>query len=114
VFHWDGKRLKELRTLPCRLGLVGAVVYSPDGKFLAASGTDGFHLWNARTLQLVRTVATPAQQLAFAPDSQTLYAATLNDQPKSVHKITRWNVAGKKACGAPGPAAGPDWSQPPS
>jgi WD40 repeat protein/serine/threonine protein kinase len=92
LFDWDGEKLTALQTLPSRQ-TVGAVAYSPDGKFLASGDSTGFTLWNAATLAMIRTVATPATQLAFAPDSQVLFAGRTNGQPKSVHTMTRWDVA---------------------
>jgi WD40 repeat protein/tRNA A-37 threonylcarbamoyl transferase component Bud32 len=91
VFDWDGEKLGAVRTLENRLS-VGAVAYSPDGKFLAGGDEGGFKLWNADTLEELRTVATPAEQLAFAPDSRTLFAAWTNGQPRAVHTFTRWDA----------------------
>ncbi len=36
--------------------LVHAVAYSPDGKFLAASGHEVFHVWDTATQQLAKTI----------------------------------------------------------
>jgi hypothetical protein len=91
VFDWDGEKLGAAQTLANRLA-VGTVVYSPDGKVLARGDTSGFKLWNAETLEELRTVATPALQLAFAPDSRTLFAAWTTEQPKAAHTFTRWDV----------------------
>src|SRR5262249_21707968 len=91
VFNWDGEKLKAVRTLESRLP-VGSVAYSPDGKFLAGGDETGFKLWNAETLETLRTVATPAQQLAFAPDSRTLFASWTNGPLNPVHTFTRWDV----------------------
>jgi WD40 repeat protein len=91
VFDWDGEKLGAARSLANQLP-VGAVVYSPDGKFLACGDTSGFKLHDAETLEVIRAVATPAQQLAFAPDSRTLFAAWTNGESKVVHTITRWDV----------------------
>jgi WD40 repeat protein len=93
VFDWDGKNLKEVRTLKGHSSLVAGVAFSPNGKFLATGDTDEVKLWKADTLELIRSVKTPAQELAFAPDSQTLFAAATNAQSKPAHKVTRWDVS---------------------
>jgi WD40 repeat protein/tRNA A-37 threonylcarbamoyl transferase component Bud32 len=92
VFDWDGERLAEARTLQGHPSPVTAAAYSPDGKLLATGDVDGFKLWNAETLEERGAVATPAEQLAFAPDGRTLLAATTTTQPKKVHTFTRWDV----------------------
>jgi WD40 repeat protein len=97
VFDWDGKKLTEVRTLEGHSAPIGAVAYSPDGKFLASGDRNGFKLWNAATLAEVGAVETPAEQLAFAPDSQTLFAAATIGQGKPVHTFTRWDVGTRKA-----------------
>ena len=47
--------------------------YSPDGRLLASASTDGsVKLWDADTLQEIRTIAAhpaPVVDVAFAPDS---------------------------------------------
>jgi WD40 repeat protein/tRNA A-37 threonylcarbamoyl transferase component Bud32 len=91
VFDWDGEKLGACRALENREA-VGAVAYSPDGKFLASGDQNGFTIRNADTLEEVRSIATPAQQLAFAPDSRTLFATWTNGQEKAVHTFTRWDV----------------------
>jgi WD40 repeat protein/tRNA A-37 threonylcarbamoyl transferase component Bud32 len=96
VFDWNGEKLGAMRTLE-HPRPVAAVAYSPDGKFLASGETDGFKLWNADTLEEVRTVATPAQQLAFSPNSRTLFAATTNQVGRRVHTITRWAIDSREA-----------------
>jgi WD40 repeat protein len=72
VFAWDGAKLTEFRSLHGHRAPVVEVVYSPDGKYLASGDEHVFKLWNAQTLDGVRTVETPAWQLTFTPDSRTL------------------------------------------
>jgi WD40 repeat protein/tRNA A-37 threonylcarbamoyl transferase component Bud32 len=91
VFDWDGEKVGGFRTLDHPLPVMG-VAFSPDGKFLASGDERGFKLWNAETLEEVRSVATPAQQLAFVPDSRILFAAVTTGPPKTVHTFTRWDV----------------------
>jgi WD40 repeat protein/tRNA A-37 threonylcarbamoyl transferase component Bud32 len=93
IFDWDGNKLTETRTLEGHRDSVVSVAYSPDGKYLATGDRNRvLKLWNAETFEEIRTIETPAQQLAFAPDSRTLLAAATNDLPKTVHTFTRWAV----------------------
>src|SRR5262249_39111162 len=80
VVDWDGDRLTEARTLEGHQAAVKTVAYSPDGRWLASGDANGFKLWNAETLALVRAVETPAQELAFTPDSRILFATSMTDQ----------------------------------
>jgi WD40 repeat protein/serine/threonine protein kinase len=96
VFDWGGERLAEAHTLQGHSSPVTAVVYSPDGKLLASGDQGGFRLRNAETLEEVGAVATPAEQLAFAPDSRTLFASTTIEQHKAAHTFTRWDVGTRK------------------
>jgi WD40 repeat protein len=79
VFAWDGQQLAEVRTLEGHRALVWGVAYSPDGRFLATGDDHEFKLWHPDTLQELRAVETPAGQLAFAPDSRSLFAAVTID-----------------------------------
>jgi WD40 repeat protein len=92
VFDWDGKKLTLTRTLGGHSVGVGGLAYSPDGKFLASGDETRLKLWNAATLEEVRSVETAAAQLAFTPDSQILFAAQTIEQHQAVHTFTRWNV----------------------
>ncbi len=92
IFEWDGKRLTENRTLEGHRALVSAVAFSPDGKVLASGSVQELKLWNADTLEEMHSVATAAEQLAFAPDGRTLYAASTIEQHKTIHTFTRWDV----------------------
>src|SRR5262249_37367357 len=92
IFDWDGRQLTEAQTLTGHRNSVAAVAYSPDGKYLASGDDRRFHLWDAKTFGPIRTVDTPAAQLAFSPDGRTLFAATTNDVPRRVHTFTRWAV----------------------
>jgi WD40 repeat protein/tRNA A-37 threonylcarbamoyl transferase component Bud32 len=91
-FAWDGAKLAEVRSLDGHRAPVVGVVYSPDGKYLASGDERAFKLWNAQTLDEMRTVETPAWQLAFTPDSRALWAAMTTDRERTVHTFTRWAV----------------------
>jgi WD40 repeat protein len=90
VYGWDGEKLAEVRSLEGHRPPASAVAYSPDGKYLASGDEQVFKLWNAQTLAEIRTVETPAQQLAFTPDSRTLFTAMTTDRERTVHTFTRW------------------------
>ncbi len=92
VFAWDGEKLAEVRSLDGHRAAASAVAYSPNGKYLASGDQQEFKLWNAQTLDEIRTVEAPAQQLAFTPDSRVLFAAMTTDRPRTVHTFTRWAV----------------------
>ena len=91
VFDWDGEHLTEVRTLSHNQA-VAAAIYSPDGKVLASGDVAGFKLWNAQTLEELHEFKAAAQQLAFAPDSRTLFAASTNGRASSVYTFTRWDA----------------------
>jgi WD40 repeat protein len=93
VFDWGGGKLVESATLKGHSDSVAAVAYSPDGKWLASGSEKQLKLWDAEGLREVRTVQTPAQELAFTPDGRTLYASATAAKASSVHTWTRWDVA---------------------
>jgi WD40 repeat protein/tRNA A-37 threonylcarbamoyl transferase component Bud32 len=90
--EWTGDKLAETRDVLEHDSPVGMAVYSPDGRFLASGDFTGFKLTNAKTLEVVRTVLTPAMQLGFTPDSQALWSTQTIEQEKPVHIFTRWRV----------------------
>jgi WD40 repeat protein/tRNA A-37 threonylcarbamoyl transferase component Bud32 len=93
VFDWNGDRLGEPRTLTGHAESVMAAAYSPDGKYLVSGTEKDFKLWDAEGLREIRTVQTPAQELAFTPDGRTLYASATCRKAQTVHTWTRWDVA---------------------
>jgi WD40 repeat protein len=93
VFDWDGERLGESHTLQGHSAGVMTVAYSPDGKYLVSGTEKEFKLWEAEGLQEIRTVQTPAQELAFTPDGRTLYASASCAKATPVHTWTRWDLA---------------------
>jgi WD40 repeat protein len=89
VLDWDGAKLTEVRSLEGHRAPVVAVAYSPDGKYLASGDEQVFKLWDAQTLDEIRTVETPAWQLAFTPDSRTLWVSMTTDRLRTVHTFNQ-------------------------
>jgi WD40 repeat protein/serine/threonine protein kinase len=96
VFDWDGEKLTPLGTLQGHRGTVCSVAYSPDGKYLASGDNNEFKLWQAASLEEVRTVERSAERLAFTPDSGTLFAATTTDKERATHTFARWAVSSQE------------------
>jgi WD40 repeat protein/serine/threonine protein kinase len=96
VFDWDGEKLTERCALKGHSAPVMTVAYSSDGKWLATGDEKEFKLWEAESLREVHTVHTPANELAFTADSQTLYASATTVKPIPVHTWTRWDVDSHK------------------
>jgi WD40 repeat protein len=92
VFDWDGERLAGPCALQGHSDPVMAVAYSPDGRYLASGTEKELKLWEADSLREVRTIRTPAQELAFTPDSRALYASATCARAAPVHTWARWDV----------------------
>jgi WD40 repeat protein len=73
---------------PFGLGDLQQIAASPDLRFLASGGQAGVFLWDIETHALLENLEIPwsTTALAFSPDSQTLYAA-------SVRSIHAWDTA---------------------
>ncbi|WP_329558431.1 trypsin-like peptidase domain-containing protein [Streptomyces uncialis] len=73
---WDARTHQHLGDLDGPTGMVGFVVFSPDGRTLAAAGWGGrLWLWDVRHRRLTATVkghADAAESVAFTPDGKTL------------------------------------------
>lgn len=69
------------------MGVVATVVFSPDGKLLAAPCIDGtIRLWDVAKGVEVRRITSWAKLLAFSPDARTLATA-------GTHVVEMWDLA---------------------
>ncbi|MGD0246394.1 MAG: protein kinase [Streptosporangiaceae bacterium] len=80
-------------TDPYRLGPVGGVVFSPDGKTLASKDVNSIYLWDIATRTRIATLTDPDSTgaiggVAFSPDGKTLAAANGDS-------IYLWDVAAR-------------------
>jgi WD40 repeat protein/beta-lactamase regulating signal transducer with metallopeptidase domain len=126
VLLYEVETGKELRKIgPAPVGVVG-LLFSPDGRALAARGGDGGVLvWETATGKEVRQIKAPPQPenrrpgavaivrggndapgMAFAPDGQTLAVATREFQEQTLtSSVKLWDVTtGKETGQIKGPA----------
>jgi WD40 repeat protein/tRNA A-37 threonylcarbamoyl transferase component Bud32 len=92
IYDWDGKKLIPVEASLDHGQAVGSVQYSAAGELLASGDTTKFKVWNANTFELIRTIETPAQELAFTPDGRTLFATFSHDKARTKHTFTRWDL----------------------
>src|SRR5262249_44966920 len=88
-------------TLDGHTAQVTYAAFSADGKWLATGSPKELILWDAKKLQEVKKLETPANWLAFEPGGKTLLTAGRN------HVVTRWDLATYKGTALPslnGPA----------
>lgn len=74
IIRWDAGVFERTISFDGSLGNTG-LAFSPDGKLLAASGVDGFALWDVRSGELLRAVQRSSAQrwgghrwIAFSPN----------------------------------------------
>lgn len=88
----------QWRPLPGHRGMVHALVFSPDGKFLASAGIDEtVRVWNSGNDKQVMApiTAVAVTTLAFAPDGKMLAGGGSEADGKG--KLWVWNLTGKQA-----------------
>ena len=91
VTLWDVERAREIRTLEGHVRPIASMVFSPDGKVLAAVGHDDVaKLWDWRVgkeLGIVGIGGKGISSVTFRPDGKTIASGSLG-QP-----IKLWDVA---------------------
>ncbi|MBI2927583.1 MAG: protein kinase [Verrucomicrobia bacterium] len=103
VHIWSVAQRRELNP-PLRLGLsVRCVVFSHDGKLLAAGGYDGkLKLWESGTWREVAAFDAVGriERIALSPDGKWLAAGVIGPEP-----LKMWNLESKESAGGfKGPA----------
>jgi WD40 repeat protein len=98
VILWDTTTWQESRSLERAAAGAGAPAISPDGKWLAAGANNEVQLFSVETGEVVHTLNTVGNHLAFTPNSKVLLAwGTLDTNV--MHTVTRWDVASGKELG---------------
>lgn len=81
--------------------VIGALSWSPDGKYLAES-TSAIHIWNVATQKIAATFGKVdnshwVPDLAWSPDSSMLASSTItvpsSDQPEQVNTVNVWKLS---------------------
>jgi WD40 repeat protein/beta-lactamase regulating signal transducer with metallopeptidase domain len=114
---WDVATGKELRQIEGPSTGLAGLLFSPDGRMLAARSTDHtFYLWAADAGKEIHQIKPPPRKtgneivltfggdgtdapgMAFSPDGKTLAAATtkFDQQGAATNAITFWDVASGK------------------
>ena len=75
-------------------GTISEIIYSPDGKLIAAAGAIGIWLYDTETLTEVGMMPGGATTIAFSPDGQTLASGHWHDT--DVHL---WDVSTRERVG---------------
>jgi WD40 repeat protein len=95
VAIWDVRQGKRLRKLPLKQGQIFQLALSPDGRTLAAAGSDAvLHLYETATGQRRRTFAGPFggfRAVAFSPEGTRLAAAAGDTT------VLVWDLVGRPA-----------------
>jgi WD40 repeat protein/tRNA A-37 threonylcarbamoyl transferase component Bud32 len=99
---WEWAVNKEVATLPVP-GVsipIRSVVFSPDGKLLAAAGVDTGRVWEVATKKELWVIRHPVgvKSVLFSPDGKLLAAVGLID-PGWRQSVQVWEVATKKELG---------------
>lgn len=69
---WDTQSGKLKRRIQNSLNEVMSVSFSPDGEMLASVSAHGTKLWNYRSGNFIRSLATGDEPIAFSPDGKVL------------------------------------------
>jgi WD40 repeat protein/beta-lactamase regulating signal transducer with metallopeptidase domain len=110
---WEVESGKELRRLEAPAGGLAGLLFSPDGRTVAARVADGtLVVWSAETGKEIRQIKpaprpqengivlilgnddTPPPGMAFTPDGKTLVAAATDyKKDEEIHSVKFWEIA---------------------
>ena len=82
---WDVEKGEQVGTLKGHSGVVGTVVYSPDGKTLASGGDTTVRLWDVDTgevRKILRGHQNSVESVAFSADGKTLASGGFDDDAR--------------------------------
>ncbi|MGH3191008.1 MAG: WD40 repeat domain-containing protein [Streptosporangiaceae bacterium] len=97
VYLWDvatGKPITTLSNPKLPVG-IDALLFSPDGKFLAVGDGGHIYIWNVAARTVTASIATPGtliNTLAFSPNSMLLATSTVTGTT-TVNPVQLWAVA---------------------
>jgi len=82
VTVWDPKNGTEIKTYSGHLNMIKGVVVSPDGKYLASSGSEGvLKIWEIATGKRINSFPnySAGSSVCFSNDSKSVVSANIND-----------------------------------
>jgi WD40 repeat protein len=96
---WDVVRGEEFRQLRGNQETINALVFSPNGRMLAAGDKEAVSVWetvSGKQRRLFQTEQRPVSTLAFSVDGRYLLVGTWAKDSKSPAEVELWDLAGER------------------